>query len=301
MADTQTRAVVLGGGGLTGIAWLTGYIASLQEAGVPIDDADLILGTSAGSVVGAQLAAGRNFNRLYRFLGNDRVPARTALLSVYGKMPTPSPEEIERLAEAWHSDVPSSQESRIEAGKVARESRTMPERAWVTLIGLFLLIRHWPGPRLGVTVVDAETGEIRLLREDDHVPLRTAVAASAAVPQVFPPVHIAGRAYIDGGTGSVTNGDLAVGHDLVLFVIDHNAPRIGVGPLSRAAIDLEIDRLRAAGSEVVVVEPDAGSLEAIGELAALDPARIQPAARAGRAQGYAEAARIADVWPVRSR
>lgn len=301
MPDAATkRAIVLGGGGLTGIAWLTGYIASLQEAGVPIEDADLILGTSAGSVVGAQLAAGRNFNRLYRFLGNDRVPARKALLSVYGRMPTPSPEEIEKLAEAWHSDVPSSRESRIEAGTVAQHSRTMPERAWVSLIGLFLLIRRWPGPRLGITAVNADTGDVRLFREDDHVPLRLAVAASAAVPQVFPPVHIDGRTYIDGGTGSVTNGDLAAGHGLVLFVIDHNAPKVGAGPLSRAAIDLEIDRLRAAGSDVIVVEPDPGSLAAIGELAALDPDRIQPAARAGRAQGYTEAARIAAAWPVRT-
>jgi NTE family protein len=299
MPDTPTRAVVLGGGGLTGVAWLTGLIASLQEAGIPLEDADLILGTSAGSIVGAQLAADRNFKRLYQFLGNERVPARSALLSVYGRLPAPSPEEIEKLAEQWHSDVPSSVESRKTAGRLALEAKTMPEKAWVSLIGLFLLARKWPAPSLGISAVNATTGEVRLIREEDHVPLRVACAASAAVPQVFPPVHIGGQPYVDGGTASVTNGDLAAGHDLVLLVIDHNAPTVGVGPLSRAAIDGEVDRLRAAGSEVIVVDPDLPSLEAMGEMGALDPARIQPAARAGRAQGRAEAARIAAAWPQR--
>jgi len=296
MPSSPSRAVVLGGGGLTGVAWLTGVLASFQAAGLRTSDADLILGTSAGSVVGAQLAGDRDFERLYRFLGNDRVPARTALLSLYGRLPTPDLETIERFAEAWHMDTPATAETRIAAGALAQQAQTMPERAWVGLIGLFLLMRRWPAPNLGITAVDATDGRIRMFRDTDHVSLRRAVAASAAVPQIFPPVHLDGRPYIDGGTGSVTNADLAAGHDIVLLFVDHNAPKTGAGPLSRATIDGEIERLRAAGTEVILLEPDAPSLEAMGEIGALDPERIQPAAQAGRRQGHAEVARVAAAW-----
>ena len=59
------RALVLGGGGITGIAWELGVIAGLAEAGVRLADADLVVGTSAGSVVGAQLLSGTPVDELY--------------------------------------------------------------------------------------------------------------------------------------------------------------------------------------------------------------------------------------------
>lgn len=85
----------------------------------------------------------------------------------------------------------------------------------------------------------------------------------------------------------MTNADFAAGHDIVLLFVDHNAPRTGEGPLSRATIEGEVERLRAAGTQVILLEPDGPSLEAMGELNALDPDRIQPAVRAGRRQGRA--------------
>jgi NTE family protein len=299
MPDRPSRAVVLGGGGLTGVAWLTGVLASFQEAGIPIGDADLILGTSAGSVVGAQLAAGRDFGRLYAFLGNERVPARSALLAVYGRLPKPDAAALEQLAKQWQESVPATVETRIAAGRAAQQATTMPERAWVGLLRLFLHMRRWPGPALGITAVDADDGRIRVFRAADGVPVYRAAAASAAVPQFFPPVHIDGRLYVDGGAGSVRHVDAAAGHDLILAFVDHAAAPTGEGPLSRAALDAELARARAAGGHVVTIEPDATSLAIIGDFAALDPGQIQPAARAGRAQGRAEAARIAALWPVR--
>jgi NTE family protein len=296
MPERTTRAVVLGGGGLTGVAWLAGYVASLQEAGIQLSEADLIVGTSAGSIAGANLAAGRDFKRLAAFLGSRRSPARSLLLKLYGLTPTPSPADIQKLAAQWQSDVPSSIASKQEAGRAAFAADVMPERAWLGFVGTLLLMRHWPAASLGVTAVDAETGERRVFRQEDRVSVRRAVGASAAVPQVFPPVHVGGRAYIDGGTGSVMNADVAAGHDLVIVVIDHNAPKTGVGPLSRRAIDLEVEQLRADGSTVLVIEPDAPSIDAMGTMSALDPDRIQPAARAGRLQGRAEAATVAAAW-----
>ena len=57
MSDQRT-ALVLGGGGITGIAWEIGVLAGLAEAGVDLTGADLVVGTSAGSVVGAQITSG---------------------------------------------------------------------------------------------------------------------------------------------------------------------------------------------------------------------------------------------------
>src|SRR5258708_9941745 len=62
---TAGRALVLGGGGVTGIAWETGLLAGLAEAGVDLTSADLVVGTSAGSVVGAQILSGVSVQDLY--------------------------------------------------------------------------------------------------------------------------------------------------------------------------------------------------------------------------------------------
>src|ERR671934_192261 len=94
-------------------------------------------------------------------------------------------------------------------GGAALAADTMPAPAWVLLVSLYLRTHRWPGPALGVTAVDVEDGSVRLFRAADAVPVTRAVAASTAVPQVFPPVLIQGRRYMDGGTRTATNADLA--------------------------------------------------------------------------------------------
>jgi NTE family protein len=300
-ARVYRRAVVLGGGGLTGVSWLTGLLAAFEAAEIPVADADLVLGTSAGSVVGTQLAAGRPFAKQYRFLAAERVRAREMLVRLYRAMPKPTDEVLEQLGRHFlTSSSASTQEARAIEGRDALAADTMPAPAWVVLVSLYLRTHRWPGPALGVTAVDAEDGSVRVFRAADGVPVTRAVAASTAVPQVFPPVKIEGRRYMDGGTRSATNADLAADHDLVLLFVDHRALPSGQGPLSRAAIDAEIAELRSGGTTVVEVSPDDASLDALGDLAALDPDRIGPSARAGRVQGEAEAERVAAAWPARS-
>ena len=276
---------MLGGGGLTGAAWLTGVLAAFEAARIPIGAADLVLGTSAGSVVGTQVVGGRSFAKQYRFLGAERVPARELLVRLYRAAPKPSPEVLEQLG-AQLLDAPASTEAaRAIEGRAALAADTMPWPAWLALVALYLRRLRWPGPALAITAVDAESGRLRVFRGGDRVPVAQAVAASSAVPQFFPPVRIRGRRYMDGGTRSVTNADLAAGYDLVLLFIDHRALPGGMGPLSRAALDAEIEGLRAGGATVVEVSPDDASLDALGDLEALDPDRLGPSARAGRAQG----------------
>ena len=119
------------------------------------------------------------------------------------------------------------------------------------------------------------------------VPLLQAVAASCAVPGVYPPVTIDGRRYVDGGMRSAANADLAEGYDRVVVLAP--VPR-GIGPLS--SVDAQVTGMVA---RVAVVSPDAASRRAIGRNV-LDPAARAGSARAGRAQGAAVAAEVAEAW-----
>jgi NTE family protein len=106
------------------------------------------------------------------------------------------------------------------------------------------------------------------------------MAASTAVAGIVPAITVAGHRYMDGGTGSQTNADLAAGHQQVLVV----------APVDRGALDGELGQLRASGSTVVVIRPSTCAAGILGdELARLDPARIPAAAHAGREDGRAAA------------
>ena len=143
---------------------------------------------------------------------------------------------------------------------------------------------------LRVTAVDAHSGAFRVFDRDSGVSLVHAVAASCAVPAVWPPVTIGDHRYIDGGMRSPVNADLAHGHDRVVVL----APSArGIGPLTGVAP--QVAELRAAGAAVALVTPDAAAVAAIGPNV-LDPARRAAAARAGRAQAAAVVAEIRGVW-----
>lgn len=281
MSDQRT-ALVLGGGGITGIAWEIGLLAGLLDAGTDLGDADLVVGTSAGSVVGAQLTGGDELEAMYaRQLepAATEKPARLnrATVAQFGWA----------MLRARGRDVEFRR--RIGALALAAEKAglTPPEQERLDVIGARLGGKQWPGRHLVITAVDAATGEFRTFTRDSGVPLLHAVAASCAVPGVYPPVTIDGRRYIDGGMRSAANADLARGYERVVVL----AP-ITRGFGSVAGVDAQVTGMV---SRVAVVSPDADSRRAIGRNV-LDPAARAPSARAGRAQAPAVAARIAEVW-----
>jgi NTE family protein len=281
MSD-QRKALVLGGGGITGIAWEIGVLAGLAEAGVDLTGADLVVGTSAGSVVGAQLTSGADLETLF---------AR--------QLEPPTGEQAARMTRAalaryaWAvlrsrgDDVGFRR--RVGALALAAEQAglTPTEQERLDVIGSRLVSREWPDRDLRVTAVDAETGEFRVLDRTSGVPLLQAVAASCAVPGVYPPVTIDGRRYVDGGMRSAANADLAEGCDRVVVLAP--IPR-GVGPL--ASVDAQVTGMVA---RVAVVSPDEAARRAIGRNV-LDPAARAGSARAGRAQAAGVAAQVTEVW-----
>jgi NTE family protein len=274
------RALVLGGGGITGVAWEIGLLHGLAERGLDLTGADLVLGSSAGSVVGAGLRAGQSLAAAYQ--AQLEPPDDAAPVSM-------TRSAIARMIWAtWTSADPKRARARI--GRMALAAKTEPEASRRRVMAERLGVRAWPERLLRVTAIDAATGEFTVFDATTGVDLVDAVGASCAVPGVWPPVTIGGRRFIDGGIRSPANADLAAGYGQVVIV----AP-IGRGMSAASGVRRQAARLISAGARVVVVEPDAAARKAIGR-DVLDPARRAPAARAGFDQAAASADRVASVW-----
>jgi NTE family protein len=144
-------------------------------------------------------------------------------------------------------------------------------------------VSDWPRAGLRLVAVDAETGEAAIFDRDSGVDLVDAVAASCAVPGIWPPVSIGGRRYIDGGVRSPENADLAAGYDQVLLISPVGESWSGIPPRDLAA---DVAALRASGAQVALIQPDAPARAAMGETLddLLDPRSRERAAYAGLAQ-----------------
>jgi len=274
---SDERALVLGGGGVTGIAWEIGLVHGLARAGVDLSGADLLVGTSAGSVVAAQLASGVPLDELYAGqlrAPEGEIPARLG----YGT--------VLRYFAAFA--LPGTAErKRARLGQAALRARTVSEAERRAVFQGRLAERGWPERPLRVTAVNAEDGSFAVFDRDSGAPFLDAVAASCAVPLVWPPVTIDGHRYMDGGMRSVANVDLAAGYQrvVVLAPVTNAFSRAGRPSAQLAALD----------ARSILLSPDDAARKAIGRNV-LDPARRAVAAEAGLAQGTAVADAVRTVW-----
>jgi len=281
---TRTRtALVLGGGGITGIAWELGVLSRLLEAGVPVDDADLVVGTSAGSVVGTMVRLGRVDEGL-----REQFEAVTELPS--GSI---DPEVFQQTLGQALAGATGPQEARARIGALARETPVIgDEPELVTAMRERFGDAAWPSAGLTVCTVDATDGAFRPLDATSGVDLHRAVAASCSVPVVWPTVDVDGRPTMDGGVRSGTNADLADDHDRVLVL--SCGPELDISPLGPTLSQVVAAR-RAAGHEVLVIEADADALQAFGTDVLATTTR-RPAAEAGRRQAEAVLDEVRAFW-----
>jgi NTE family protein len=270
----MSEALVLGGGGVAGIAWVTGLLAGLADAGQDVTRADLIVGTSAGATVAAQLGSGLDLDQLYARQTDPELQAAEIMVDL----------DLESFAARLMGVLENATtvaQTRRAVGAWALSATTVSEPRRRAVIESRLPSHDWPARPVKIVAVDAESGEPRVFDNESGVSLVDAVAASCAVPGVWPPATVGGRRYVDGGVRSNTNVDYAAGAARVLVIMPMGGPEMFPTdkPFSQA-----VEKLRADGAQVAVVEPDEASRAAIGTNP-LDPATRGPAAEAGRAQG----------------
>ncbi|HEV2656855.1 MAG TPA: patatin-like phospholipase family protein [Ktedonobacteraceae bacterium] len=286
---TPAKALVLGGGGTTGIAWETGLLLGLRDGGVDVTDAGLVVGTSAGSVVGAQITTGIDLEALYALQLQPLEQTKEQVV----------PFDFATLMQVFTAGAgaPDAQTARARVGAAALAVKTMPEAARLEIIAARLPVHEWPHEqRLAITAVDTQTGAWVIFDRNAGVPLTLAVAASCAVPGIYPPITIGEHRYMDGGVRSGTNADIAKGAGRVLIVRAETLDASAMGAnIPLLTFEEELAELQQAGSQSLVITPDAASTAARGPNP-LDASRRAPSAQAGREQGRSLAESVRRFW-----
>lgn len=275
-------ALVLAGGGVAGIAWELGVLMGLADAdpelGAEVLASELVVGTSAGSSVGAQITSGTSLADLYA----TQLAPRSAEIPVDIDL-----EQFVAELQAATAGATSSADVRRRLGAFALAATTVPEADRRAVMAARLPNHDWPDRDLRIAAVAAVTGERVVFTRESGVGLVDAVAASCAVPGVWPPMTVAGTRYVDGGVWSGANADLASGAERILVL----TPTLPDGPtmLGRPLAD-ELGELGDA--RVHAVYADAATVAAFGTNPLSASTRI-PAAHAGREVGRAAAAAVA--------
>jgi NTE family protein len=310
MAEPLTHrpdVLVLAAGGTLGEAWMRGLLDGAGRAtGVDFRDCEYFVGTSAGSIVAAFLAAGREPDsgpeaRAAKEWGSkangapegipvgaaeDGAGERGPLASAVGRIGMTAAAPFAPLALAGAAP----------GGAVARAAALAAvPRGKRSLGGLARLVEQsgarFDG-RLRIAAVDRRNGK-RVVFGAPGSPdasVAQAVLASCSIPWVFKPVRIDGREYVDGGVWSPTNLDATPARrGIEVLCLNPTAASRPLSSVSNAAALAESLALRARGARVRTLRPDHGAAETMGQNL-MDRSRVPEALAAGYAQGLALAA-----------
>ncbi|MGO9382715.1 MAG: patatin-like phospholipase family protein [Mycobacterium sp.] len=283
---TPRRALVLAGGGIAGIAWETGVLRGIADkspaAARLLLDSDVLVGTSAGSAVAAQIGTGSTLEMLF----DRQVAESSAEIESGVDVETIIGLFLATLGEPYDRALDRTRQQMQRIGAVALATETVPEPVRRQVIAQRLPSHDWSERDLRLTAIDVATGELVVFDRESGVELVDAVAASCAVPGAWPPVTIAGRRYMDGGIASSVNLGVAGDCDVAVVLVPSGADApspFGAGPAAEIA---------AFAGTTLAVFADDDSLAAFGPNP-LDPRCRVGSAVAGRAQGRREAGAVA--------
>jgi NTE family protein len=293
------RALVLHGGGSAGNAWEIGVIAGLCDAGLDVTEADVIIGTSAGSTAAAQITSATQPSELLaNILAAAPRPRTGPVGSDRGRVPNAPVANHMELTNEIIGAAKDAADMRLRMGAAALEmdaaSGSSGQTQWRATVAARLPSREWPQQLVFIVAVDAHSGEPVVFDRHSGVDLVDAVAASCANGFGVPPYRIGDKRFIDGGYRRNENADLAAGYGRVLVLSPF-------GGRSRHPEDwgmhlaAQVSELQARGSRVETVFPDSNSRDAFG-VNMMDPSTRPPAARAGYNQGRALAEQLTDFW-----
>jgi NTE family protein len=275
---SERTALVLGGGGPVGAAWTAALLHDLLAAGLPLAEADVVLGTSAGTVVGSWLTMQPD--------GLSTVPAMMRERAEWharesASRPALDPVLRRQLASAFGQE---DAESARAVGRAATAAMPPISVADAQLLWKpSLPAGAWP-QRLGMTAVNAGTGEVRVWTARDDIPLAVGVSCSTAAPGAAPPVDVAGEVWLDGGVRSGTNADLIEGAPGRVLV---------VSPVRSERADREAAVLTERGHRVRVISAT-DFADAPG--ARLDPRFIDAAVSVGAGQAREVRSELTAWW-----
>lgn len=286
----ENTTVVLGGGGVWGVAWMTGLLNGMADAGLDLCAARSFIGTSAGSVVSTQICSGLPLHLLYERQTVAHLQPRERSPAQAGGSQAVQGANFSKLGELLQDAQMDPVERSRRLGAIALAAETIPfaERRGDIVDRLGLESYVWPDKDLRLTAVDAHSGELVVFDRSSGVDLVDAVSASCAVPGIWPPTPIGDRIFIDGGVWKTAeNAHLAKGADKVVIVSPVGAMA------SPTLLNEDIEMLRHGGALVSLVVADERSM-ATGAPNLLDPVTRKPGAEAGRAQGHKVAMRVID-------
>jgi NTE family protein len=294
------RALVLGGGGATGNAWLIGVIAGLFEAGLDVTEADLIVGTSAGSTAAVQITSATPTQLLAQIL-SAAPPQRTGPIGADGGPVSigPAANHMETLGSIIAA-AEDAADMRRRIGAAALEKDAAAHRSaqtqWRATVAARLPSQLWPQRQLLIPAVDAHTGEPVVFDSHSGVDLVDAVAASTSNGFGVPPYSIGDSLYIDGGYRRNENADLAAGYARVLVLSPFGGRSLHPSNWG-THLAAQADELRAGGSRVETIFPDSNSQNVLGSgMEVMDLSRRRASAQAGYTQGGVLAERLTEFW-----
>jgi NTE family protein len=284
----RTVGIVFGGGGTVGMAYNAGVTRALERvAGIVPADADLLVGTSAGSIIAAYLRSGWTGEDFWAFA-----------LGTHPSLADLDPDEAGRrrrdiFTPRWRSPLELSRiavGSAYVLGQAVVRRPALPVPSWLRRRfpgGLFAMTegerrlpeelpQEWPDKALWLVTVDINSGRRIVLGREGapEVSVATAVLASCAIPGFYQPVQVGRMTLVDGGVHSSTNLDLAAkfGCDLIIGVapmayepVDAPDPvRQLVRLIPTRALSREAAYARREGAEVLLIRPSAADLAVHG-------------------------------------
>ncbi|MGH1370738.1 MAG: patatin-like phospholipase family protein [Cellvibrionaceae bacterium] len=276
MPQKSSNTLVLGGGGVTGIAWMTGLLKGLEQRGLKLAEFDRLIGTSAGSTLAAQLSSGATMDDLYRRQVEEKKQVREI---------APSLNRFKLLIKLIPALLVKSNpiKFRQRIGEMALKTKTVSAEERRQVILDRMPKHEWPEIQMDIMAVHSASGEIVNFSKYSKVDFVDAVAASCAVPGVWPSVLINGEYYYDGGIRSGENADFALEATNVFIISPLGLDGM---PLFGGDLKAEIELLKRSGSEVVLIYPDSSSKKEMGKNP-LDPSKREASAKAGYQQGLA--------------
>lgn len=294
----KRRGLVLGGGGAYLASWMVGYFNALRAHGVDVAQADIVVGTSAGSFLGAVLTGGKlwSFHGKLAVLGD--FPKLFARL-VPTTAPNPSQLRARHLADTA-SDVSPAVIQEIGRAAMAAHNPAGPD-AYFDTVKHLIGETAWPSPRLHTTAVDCYTGERVIVSAGSGIPVNHACAASSSLPGSMGPTWLGNRLCMDGGISqSSTHADVVAGvkKALIVSLTDGGDEALKQGLRASGlpnTLQQEVKDLEAQGTEVKLVV--AGLIPGVRVVdSIMDPKYIAPCLHDGYRRGERDAADMKAFW-----